>query len=177
MKDLKSWLFSALGAALIAILAQVTIPFPLVPNTAQTFGITLVAVLLGKKYGTLATFLYVLLGAIGAPVFAGFSGGFGIVIGNTGGYILAFPIVSFLIGLTSEKLREKTGLTALLAALYLTVVVLGLGTLWLNIYVHNWTTALTAGFLPFVITTPLQGIVGAFLAARLRKTLVQARIL
>ncbi len=90
--------------ALIAILAQIRIPMPMgVPLTMQTFAISLAGLLLGCKKAGWATLLYILLGAFGLPVFAGFTGGFGIVVGPTGGFILSFPIMALLIGWGGDK--------------------------------------------------------------------------
>ena len=81
--------FIALMAVVIAICAWVTIPGP-VPFTLQTMGVFLALKVLGGRDGTMAVLVYILLGAIGIPVFAGFSGGFGILVGPTGGYIIGF---------------------------------------------------------------------------------------
>ena len=74
-----------------------------VPLTLQTFAIPLSGVVLGMKNGTIATVVYILLGAIGVPVFAGFTGGVGIVFGRTGGFILSFPLMSFTAGIGVKK--------------------------------------------------------------------------
>jgi len=90
--------------ALIAICAQIIIPQPGgVPFTLQVWGISLAGLLLGPKKGALAALVYVLLGAIGAPVFAGFSGGIGVIMRPTGGFILSFPVVALLAGLGERK--------------------------------------------------------------------------
>ena len=79
----------ALFAALIAVCAWVTVPGS-VPFTLQTMGVFLAVGLLGGKRGTLAVLIYILLGCVGLPVFAGFSGGIGVILGSTGGYIVGF---------------------------------------------------------------------------------------
>jgi len=87
-------------AAIMAICAQISIPMPYgVPMTLQTFAIPLAGVVLGAKRGTIATMLYVLLGAVGVPVFSGFMGGLSRVLGPTGGFILSFPIMAFCAGI------------------------------------------------------------------------------
>jgi len=65
-----------------------------VPMTLQTFAIPLAGAVLGMKNGTLAALIYVMLGAAGAPVFAGFTGGLAVIFGRTGGFILAFPLLA-----------------------------------------------------------------------------------
>ena len=82
----------ALCTAVIAIMAQISIPMPLgVPMTMQTFAITLSAIVLGSKRGSAAAFIYILLGAAGLPVLAGFTGGIQYFAGPTGGFLLSFP--------------------------------------------------------------------------------------
>ena len=90
--------------AIITVMAQLSIPMPYgVPMTLQTFAILLAGVVLGAKKGTIATLVYVLLGIIGVPVFAGFNGGIGIVLGYTGGFIMSFPIMALTAGVGASK--------------------------------------------------------------------------
>ena len=83
--------FCAIGAALIAVCAWISIPAE-VPFTLQTFAIFAVCGLLGGRRGTVSVLVYLLLGAVGAPVFAGFRGGFASLLGTTGGSTLSFNI-------------------------------------------------------------------------------------
>ena len=86
--------YIALFTALIAILAQISIPLPGgVPLTLQTFAVPLAGLVLGSKRGTIATVVYVLLGAVGVPVFSNFTVGLGIVLVLTGGFIVSFPLM------------------------------------------------------------------------------------
>ena len=74
--------------AIIAVLSQITIPLPThVPVTLQTFAVALAGYFLGWKGGAVSALVYGLLGAIGVPVFAGWSGGFSVIVGYTGGFI------------------------------------------------------------------------------------------
>lgn len=98
----------SLFAALTAVLAQISIPLPGgVPLTMQTLAISLAGVILGSKRGFTSILVYVLLGAIGLPVFANFSGGIDKIVGPTGGFILSFPLMALVIGLISEKTKNK----------------------------------------------------------------------
>ena len=84
----------AIMTAITVVMAQISIPMPMgVPMTMQTFAITLAGVILGSKKGGLSILVYVLLGAIGVPVFAGFSGGVQNLIGPTGGFIISLVLV------------------------------------------------------------------------------------
>ena len=90
--------------AAIAVCAQVSIAMPYgVPLTLQTFAIALAGVVLGKKNGVYATLVYVLLGAVGAPVFTGLTGGLGVVFGIAGGFVLSFPLLALAAGIGGGK--------------------------------------------------------------------------
>ena len=87
--------YCGIFATITAILAQISIPLPGgVPLTLQTFAVSLAGILLGSKKGFISILVYVLMGAIGLPVFSGFSAGIGAIVGPTGGFILSFPIDS-----------------------------------------------------------------------------------
>ena len=107
----------AIMTAITVVMAQISIPMPMgVPMTMQTFAITLAGVILGSKKGGLSILVYVLLAAIGVPVFAGFSGGVQNLIGPTGGFIISFPIMAYIIGLGVEH-RKKKGMFVLMLIL------------------------------------------------------------
>ena len=85
--------YAGLFAAVIAVMAQISIPMPLgVPMTMQTFAITLAAVVLGSKLSAIASLVYLALGAVGVPVLANFSGGFDKFVGPTGGFLISFTV-------------------------------------------------------------------------------------
>lgn len=95
----------ALFAAIIAVSAQVTVPLPTnVPITLHTFGVALCAAVGGALAGTVSTAVYVLIGAVGLPVFAGMKGGFAVLFGPTGGFLFGFIIMAFFCGLQMKNL-------------------------------------------------------------------------
>lgn len=99
----------SLFTALTAVMAQISIPMPMgVPMTMQTFAISLAGVLLGSRKGFFSALVYVLLGTAGLPVFASFRGGPGIVAGATGGFILSFPLMAWIIGMGAEKASKAS---------------------------------------------------------------------
>lgn len=120
----------AMFASITAILAQISIPLPFstVPLTMQVFAVTISGVILGAKKGFISQLIYILLGAIGMPVFAGMSGGIGIVLGYTGGFIIAFPIMALVIGYVSER-TDKIYYIMISMILALSINYL-IGTLW-----------------------------------------------
>lgn len=109
----KELVLAGMFAAVLTVISQLSIPMPTgVPITIQVFGITLVGVVLGWRLGLLATVSYILLGAVGLPVFANFHGGFGSLLNFTGGYIWSWPFMVVLCGIrpkTANKLLN-TGL-------------------------------------------------------------------
>ncbi|MDR2569388.1 MAG: biotin transporter BioY [Oscillospiraceae bacterium] len=96
--------YIAIFVAIIAACAQIVIPQPGgVPFTLQAWAISLAGLVLGVRKGTIAAIVYVVLGVVGAPVFASFSGGFGAIMRPSGGFILSFPVVALLAGLGERK--------------------------------------------------------------------------
>ena len=126
--------FIAMMAALTAICAWITVPFSIVPFTLQTFAVFLSLALLGGKRGTAAIALYLCLGLVGLPVFAGFRGGVGPLLGPTGGYLAGFLFTGLLYWAITAKLEES--LPVKLVALILGLAVCyAFGTLWfLRVY-------------------------------------------
>ncbi|WP_293173931.1 biotin transporter BioY [Oceanithermus sp.] len=128
----------ALGAAFVALLAQVAVRLPgtPVPVTGQTLGVLLVGAALGRRLGAQALVAYLAAGAAGLPVFAGGGAGPGWLLGPSGGYLLAFPLAAGLTGALVERFgsdrRFPTALAAMLAA-SATIYALGLAGLaaWL----------------------------------------------
>src|SRR5699024_509029 len=142
---LRMMIITAIFAAIIGILAQLTIPLPLVPITGQTLAIGLAATILGSRYGTLSTIVYILIGAIGIPVFAQMQAGFGVILGPTGGFLIGFIPTTYFIG----KYLEKTKFTifnACMANFIGMFITLIFGTIWLK-YVASltWTAAFWGG--------------------------------
>ena len=118
----------ALFAVVIAICSWLSIPAA-VPFTLQTFGVFLTVAVLGGKRGSLSVFLYLLMGTIGLPVFSGFSGGVGKLLGATGGYILGF-LFSALVMWGMEALLGKKRWVLALSMLAGLIVCYAFGTFW-----------------------------------------------
>lgn len=115
-------------SVLIAVCAWVSIPAP-VPFTMQTFGVFFTLVLLGGKRGVWAVAVYLLLGAIGVPVFAGFAGGPGVLLGMTGGYLMGFLLVALTYWLMTALLGER---------LWVAVAALSVGLLLCYVFGTAW---------------------------------------
>ncbi len=106
----RDMVYVALCAVLIAVCSWISVP-TMVPFTMQTFGVFLTVGLLGGNRGTLAVIVYLLLGAIGVPVYAGFTGGLGILLGSTGGYFAGF-LLTALIMWAMEGIKKPWALAA-----------------------------------------------------------------
>ena len=166
----------ALMTAAIAILAQISIPMPAgVPMTMQTFAVPLAGILLGAKKGTIATLVYLLLGAVGVPVFAGFSGGIGILFGITGGFLLSFPIMAWCAGKGEETKKMPLLFAGLIAGAVINYIV---GMCWFVFAAKsNFAVAFTACVLPFIPTAIIKIIMAGVLGRKLRSALVKAQVL
>ena len=120
--------YIALFAVLMAVCSWISIPAA-VPVTLQTFGVFLAVSVLGGKRGTLAVVLYLLMGVVGLPVFAGFSGGAGVLLGSTGGYIVGFVFLALVMWAMERLVGTKTWTLALSMVLGLGVCY-AFGTAW-----------------------------------------------
>ena len=123
--------YMALGAVLIAVCSWISIPTT-VPFTMQTFAVFFVLSALGGKRGTVAIIVYVLLGAVGVPVFAQFASGIGILLGNTGGYIVGFIFTGLAYWLIVHFLGKKPWVKILAMVIGLAVCYT-FGTVWFMI--------------------------------------------
>ena len=103
--QIKGMVFAALFAALTGAVAWFKIPLPFtpVPITLQTLMVLLSGAMLGAYFGALSMIIYLILGAIGLPVFAGGSSGIGALFGPSGGYLFSYPVAAFVIGFMLQK--------------------------------------------------------------------------
>ncbi len=157
------------GAALIALAAQVSIPLPFtpVPITGQTFAVLLVGSSLGTIRGGASGSLYVLLGIAGLPVYSDGTHGWEIVTGATGGYLIAFPLAAALAGWLAERRWDRRFSSAVGAMLTGNVVIYAIGLPWLALELNTGLEeTLELGFYPFVIGDLLK----LYLAAALLPT-------
>ena len=165
--------YIGLSAALIAVCSWISIPLPTVPITLQTMGVVLIASLFGAKRGVIATVVYILLGAIGVPVFAGFSSGLGVIGGATGGYIIGFIFTALIVGITADKTNK---LWALILSMVVGILVCyAFGTAWFAVvYAKTNEPASLATILgwcviPFLLPDAVKIALAAVLTNRLKK--------
>ncbi len=147
--------YIAMFAVVMAVCAWISIPAA-VPFTLQTLGVFLAVGMLGGKRGTLAVLIYLLLGAVGMPVFAGFNGGLGYMLGSTGGYIVGFLLSALTMWGFEAALGRKTWVLAVSMVLGLAVCY-AFGTAWfMVVYAKNTgaiglMTALGWCVIPYIV--------------------------
>jgi biotin transport system substrate-specific component len=172
----------ALMAAVTGVAAQITIPLPLspVPVTLQVLAVILSGLLLGPRYGALAQLIYVLVGAVGVPVFAGFRGGLGVVVGPTGGYLLSYPVAAAIAGLAAYAAANAPRRRALWSAFAWgcagLAVIYAVGAAWLAAVTHlPLAAALAQGVLPFVPLDVVKVALAALVAVAAAPAIVPSR--
>lgn len=168
-KELGNVVLSALILAVTSVLSLVSIPLPLspVPVSGQTLGVFVAGILLPPGQGTLAMFAYLLLGVAGAPVFAGGTGGVGVLIGPTGGFLLGFIPAAGVIA----TVKGKGGVARLgLAVLAGLLTYYAFGILWLAQVVElSLPKALALGMLPYLPGDFLKAVVAVIGGLKFRR--------
>lgn len=163
----KHLVMCALFAALTAVCSQIQIPLPMVPINLALFAVHLCGALLGPVYGLISMVVYMLLGAIGVPVFAGFMGGIATLMGKTGGYVLGYCLCALIVGLWSKHVGRSflplcVGMVIGLVACYV------FGTIWFMV-VTGLDLGASLGYcvLPFLPGDAVKIILAALLSQRL----------
>lgn len=165
--------YIAMFAAVMAICSWISVPAT-IPLTLQTFGVFLSVGVLGGRRGSFAVLTYLLLGTVGAPVFAGFTGGIGALMGGTGGYIIGFLFSALVMWGLEAIIGRKLWRLALSMAAGL-LVCYAFGTAWFMYFysvntgpVGLWT-ALTWCVIPYIIPDAAKIVLALMLSRRLAK--------
>lgn len=168
----------ALFTALAAVLSQVSLPLPFtpVPITLSTVAVFLTGALLTPRQAFTSWLCYLLLGAVGVPVFAGFSGGISVLLGPTGGYLMVFP---FMAALIAWVFTRGQSLPRALAGIGLSLLLCYAGgCAWFMLITGQpLQTALALTVLPFLPMDVAKAAACAVLALPLRRSLARAAIL
>jgi len=148
-ETLKNILLVLGGVAFLSLMSQVIIPLPFtpVPISLGTFGVTLMALLYGRKLGTATILSYVAAGSLGAPIFAGFKSGS--LFSPTGGYILGYIVATIILGYLSDKGVTKSYVKTFFSLLLSSAIILTLGSIVLSLFVPG-KNAFMVGVLPFL---------------------------
>ena len=157
------------ASLLVALCARVTVPLPFtpVPLTLQNFGVLAVGLLLGSRRGFAALSLYLAEGAFGLPVFSPAILGSGIthILGPTGGFLMAYPLVAFVAGYIYEHSSRRFGWAAL-SALAAEAVLFAGGLSWLAVLTHSVSLAIRYGLYWFVFAEVIKVLMAAAIATR-----------
>lgn len=165
--NLKPLIFAALFAALTAAIAPFKIPlgFTPVPITLQTLVVLMSGAMLGPYYGALAMILYVVVGALGLPVFAGGGSGIGAIFGPTGGYLISYFIAAFVIGKYLWARKNPKYLDYVIAMIAGTIIIYALGAGWGMVVTGLGVMAILGGWvLPFIIGDTIKLLAAAYIS-------------
>lgn len=166
-----------IGASLfVALCARVTVPLPFtpVPLTMQNFGVLAVGLMLGSRRGLAALALYLAEGAAGLPVFSPsiLGGGIAQILGPTGGFLMAYPLVAFVAGWIYERSATRSVsrfMWAAISSVAAELVLFAGGLGWLALQTHSIATAIKWGLYWFVFAEVIKVMMAAAVASRLNR--------
>lgn len=165
-------------SAIMCILGPLSIPIPFspVPISFTNLAIYFTVFILGWKRGTLSYLIYMLIGLVGLPVFSGFAGGPGKLLGPTGGYLIGFILMAIIGGLFIEKFNGNI-IMYIIGLVLATCVAYLLGTAWLAYQAHlTFVQALMAGVIPYLIGDGIKIAIAVLIGPMLKKRLVKANL-
>lgn len=169
--------FMALMTAVICVLGPIAIPIGPVPISLTNLVVYFTVYVLGTKAGMGSYCLYLLLGAIGLPVFSGYAGGLGKIAGPTGGYLIGFVAMALIGGVIMQKTNRNL-IPTMLGWVLGTIVAYAFGTGWFVYVTHaSVTYALSVAVFPFIIGDLMKIVIGTLVAKEVRKALLKANIL
>lgn len=162
-------------ASIIAVCSWIAIPFGAIPVTLQTFAVCSASYLLGTKRGVFTILIYILLGAIGVPVFASFNSGVGYLLGPTGGFIIGFIFTSLIVGLVTEKFGKKP-IFAFLSMVLGIIACYIFGSLWYLFVFNNANSngislagVLSVCVVPFIIPDIIKITLSVLVCTKLKR--------
>ena len=177
---------TALFTGLTAVCAQISLTLPVVtgvPFTLQVFAVLVAGATLGARRGFVSQCVYLLLGGVGLPVFARMSGGLGVLLGPTGGYLWSFPVAAFAVGWSvdsasgagTSRHRLTTGLYVAMIIGVAIIYALGVAGLYASRAAPSVAAAVRAGVLPFIWFDLLKACVAVPVALRVRSLVTPAQ--
>lgn len=169
----KELVLTAMMTAIMAVCSWISVPAD-IPFTMQTFAVFCTLELIGGKKGTFSVLIYLLIGAVGVPVFSGMTGGIGIILGNTGGYMIGFVFIG-LIYWASEQLPIRNFAIELITLLIGIAVMYAFGTAWFMLLYTKKMGAITLVqtlklcVVPFIIPDLIKLMLALILTKRIKK--------
>ncbi|MCH5256954.1 MAG: biotin transporter BioY [Lachnospiraceae bacterium] len=163
-------------AAVLAILSQISVPIPTgVPVTMQTFAVALIGFILAWKLGAASTLIYILLGAVGVPVFTGFKGGAQVLVNYTGGFIWGFVIMVILCGIATTQTNKF--IAALLSMAGLAVCHLFGVIQFMLVMNRGFMESFLLASAPYIIKDIISVVLAYIIGSQIRKRLLKAGLL
>ncbi len=171
LESLRWTVLASLMASLTAVGAYILVPIGPVPIVLTTLFVLLSGLLLGSRWGLISMGLYLLVGAMGMPVFAGGKGGFAHFLGPTGGYLFGYALSAWVTGFISERSPDSTVLQ-IIAIFSGSVAIYLLGVPWLKIITNmSLSRTFMVGMVPFLIGDAVKGTVAFILGRSVRPML------
>lgn len=167
----------ALFTAITCILAPMSLPIPVspVPISLTNLVLLISIYILGWKDAAISYLIYLLLGAVGLPVFSGFSGGLGKLAGPTGGYLIGFIFMTMIAGIAIQHFPDKR-LPAIIGMVLATAVAYLFGTLWLAYQMElSFPAALSAGVIPYLPGDTAKIAIAVMIGPKLQHQLKKVR--
>ncbi|MCX7816022.1 MAG: biotin transporter BioY [Syntrophales bacterium] len=166
---LRGMSYAAMFGALTAVGAYISIPLPPVPITMQTFFVVLSGLLLGKTMGAMSQLVYLFLGIMGLPVFAGGKAGMGVLFGPTGGYLIGFVCGAYVIGYVVSLREESSVKWFVFSALTGLILVYGLGLFQLMVVAQlSFQKTIAVGLAPMIPGELIKVVLAALIAKKVK---------
>ncbi|MBW7572888.1 biotin transporter BioY [Caproiciproducens faecalis] len=176
----KQLTLTALFTALTIVFAQLILPlsFTPVPLSLSLLPVYLSGAILPKRHAVYSQLVYLLIGAAGLPVFAGFRGGPGVLFGPTGGFLIAYPMMAFLTAWVLEILQKKTLLSCIPAMLAALTACYLCGSVFYMFVGHvSWLKSLSVTVFPFIAFDLMKVAASVLLAPAINKALIKSRLI
>ena len=168
--NVRRMVLCAMFTALVAVCSQIAVPMPWgVPINLALFAVYMAGTMLGPVWGTASQVVFIALAAIGVPVLANFSGGFDKFVGPTGGFLISFPLMAYIIGLGVEHRNAFKGafVTAVVVGTLVNYVV---GVALFVVVAHSTiAVGISACVLPFIPTAIIKAVLACAIGLNLRK--------
>ena len=169
--NIKNLSLIALMSALLCLIAPISIPVGPIPITLSLFIIYIISYILDTKQAVLSVLIYLLIGAIGIPVFAGYKSGLAVILGPTGGYLVSYLIIVFISSYFNKK-YYKNKIIQLFTMFIALILCYICGTLWFSVFKKmSFTESLIICVFPFIITDVIKIVAAFVLGTEIRRRL------
>jgi len=168
----KRIVYVGLISSLICIISPFSLMLPVspAPISLGTFGVYLAGVILGTKMGVTSVTVYLILGAIGLPIFAGFMGGISRFFAPSGGYLISYILIALLTGYFSDKFYGKKNILIIVGMIIGTLMCYFVGSAYMSYKMgFDISTAFIKGVIPYIIGDTIKMIVAYFISIEIRK--------